>query len=110
MALDEPEPPAAPAPTAARGRALAATARSGLAALVTRVRRRAAPGLLALATLAALWLLGGRDDGRRTWPRPAILQAIRMVESGGNDRVDLLGDLALHREQSCEIGLERRVA
>ena len=87
MALDEPEPPAAPAPTAARGRALAATARSGLGALVTRVRRRAAPGLLALATLAALWLLGGRDDGRRTWPRPAILQAIRMVESGGNDRV-----------------------
>ncbi|MFN9308235.1 MAG: hypothetical protein ACK6DT_19530 [Planctomycetota bacterium] len=89
MAPAEPEPPAAPAPTAARGHARAAAARQGLAAVVARVRRRAAPGLFALATLAALWLLGGSDDGRRTWPRPAILQAIRMVESGGND---LIGD------------------
>lgn len=82
MATTENAPPAAP-----RGRLFAALARLRRAALVDRARRRAAPAALALATLALLWLLGGRDDGRRTWPRAAILQAIRMVESGGNDAV-----------------------
>ncbi len=86
-------PPIAPTSAAAptrsalrnRLRALAAQARS--AALAQRLRRRTRPGLLALATLAALWLLAGRDDSRRSWPRAAILQAIRMVESGGDDAV-----------------------
>lgn len=82
MATDANAPPAG-----TRGRLFTAAARRRCAGLVERARRRAAPAALALATLALLWLLGGRDNGRRTWPRAAILHAIRMVESGGDDAV-----------------------
>lgn len=45
------------------------------------------PPLLALGTLAAMWLLLGGGGASRTWPRDEVLYAIRMVESGGDDAV-----------------------
>lgn len=52
----------------------------------TRRGRRGALAAIAFVLLSLLWLCsGGRDDGRATWPRRQILDAIRFVESGDRD-------------------------
>jgi hypothetical protein len=57
-------------------------------------RRRLASTAIALLLLLLWWLHG--DAPRAVWPRPAILQAIRLVESSGRDDVaDGDGGLAI---------------
>ncbi len=57
------------------------------AATWRRLDPRRSPPALALAALAAIWLLLGGGGGTQTWERRAILYALRMVESGGRDDV-----------------------